>query len=150
MRSVWVSQLACADLVLDTSVAQVDTTNPSAIHRPDCAADGLVDGCVVGPVAGAAGGVERLMTSPARCAAGCAAEGVRLLTEGLAHQRHGQYQVQAVIAALHNDAASAEETDWPQIPPPARPPRRGSSGQTLTSVRRAPAPARKKARNTCR
>jgi predicted RNA polymerase sigma factor len=26
-----------------------------------------------------------------------------------------RYQVQAAIAALHGDAASAEETDWPQI-----------------------------------
>ena len=27
----------------------------------------------------------------------------------------GRYQVEAAIAALHDDAASAEETDWPQI-----------------------------------
>ena len=30
-------------------------------------------------------------------------------------QRPGRYQVEAAIAALHDDAASAEETDWPQI-----------------------------------
>jgi len=27
----------------------------------------------------------------------------------------GRYEVEAAIAALHDDAASAEETDWPQI-----------------------------------
>jgi predicted RNA polymerase sigma factor len=27
----------------------------------------------------------------------------------------GRYQIEAAIAALHDDAASAEETDWPQI-----------------------------------
>jgi predicted RNA polymerase sigma factor len=35
--------------------------------------------------------------------------------EVLAVQRPGRYQVEAAIAALHDDAASAEETDWPQI-----------------------------------
>src|SRR6516165_8323950 len=43
------------------------------------------------------------------------AEGVRVLQSGLAVQRPGRYQVEAAIAALHDDAASAEETDWPQI-----------------------------------
>ena len=43
------------------------------------------------------------------------AEGVRVLRSALAVQRPGRYQVQAAIAALHDDAASAEETDWPQI-----------------------------------
>ena len=42
-------------------------------------------------------------------------EGVRILTGALAHERHGEYQVQAAIAALHDDAATAAETDWPQI-----------------------------------
>ena len=28
---------------------------------------------------------------------------------------HGRYQMQAAIAALHADARSADETDWPQI-----------------------------------
>ena len=27
----------------------------------------------------------------------------------------GRYQIEAAIAALHDDAASADETDWPQI-----------------------------------
>src|SRR6185312_7522189 len=47
------------------------------------------------------------------------AEGVRVLQSALAMQteqrRPGRYQVEAAIAALHDDAASAGETDWPQI-----------------------------------
>ncbi|MDW5595263.1 sigma-70 family RNA polymerase sigma factor [Conexibacter stalactiti] len=47
------------------------------------------------------------------------AEGVRVLQSALAWQTEarppGRYQVEAAIAALHDDAASAEETDWPQI-----------------------------------
>jgi predicted RNA polymerase sigma factor len=30
-------------------------------------------------------------------------------------RRPGRYQVEAAIAAVHDDAATAEETDWPQI-----------------------------------
>ena len=43
------------------------------------------------------------------------AEGVRVLQSALILERPGRYQVEAAIAALHDDAASAEETDWPQI-----------------------------------
>ncbi|HEX5923188.1 MAG TPA: sigma-70 family RNA polymerase sigma factor [Baekduia sp.] len=43
------------------------------------------------------------------------AEGVRVLQSALAVERPGRYQVEAAIAALHDDAASAEETDWTQI-----------------------------------
>ena len=43
------------------------------------------------------------------------AAGVRVLTAALAKERPGEYQVQATIAALHDDAPSAEETDWVQI-----------------------------------
>ena len=43
------------------------------------------------------------------------AEGVRVLQSALAQGRPGRYQVEAAIAALHDDAASAAETDWPQI-----------------------------------
>jgi RNA polymerase sigma factor (sigma-70 family) len=43
------------------------------------------------------------------------AEGVRVLQSALASARPGRYQVEAAIAALHDDAATAEETDWPQI-----------------------------------
>src|SRR3954451_15884050 len=43
------------------------------------------------------------------------AEGVRVLQSALAVQRPGRYQIEAAIAALHDDAATAGETDWPQI-----------------------------------
>ena len=43
------------------------------------------------------------------------AQGVQVLQTALARDRRGQYQAQAAIAALHDDAATAEETDWPQI-----------------------------------
>ena len=43
------------------------------------------------------------------------AEGVRVLQSALAAGRPGRYQVEAAIAAVHDDAARAEETDWPQI-----------------------------------
>ena len=43
------------------------------------------------------------------------AEGVRVLQSALAMEHPGRYQVEAAISALHDDAASAEETDWPQI-----------------------------------
>ena len=33
----------------------------------------------------------------------------------LARDRLGEYQAQAAIAALHDDAPTAAETDWPQI-----------------------------------
>ncbi|WP_043499170.1 RNA polymerase sigma factor [Georgenia sp. SUBG003] len=43
------------------------------------------------------------------------AEGVDVLQRALAHDRLGEYQAQAAIAALHADARTAEETDWVQI-----------------------------------
>jgi predicted RNA polymerase sigma factor len=43
------------------------------------------------------------------------AEGVRVLQSALVVQRVGRYQIEAAIAALHDDAASAAETDWLQI-----------------------------------
>ncbi|WP_034621714.1 RNA polymerase sigma factor [Cellulomonas sp. URHE0023] len=43
------------------------------------------------------------------------AEGVRVLQTALAAQRPGRYQIEAAVAALHDDAARAEETDWRQI-----------------------------------
>ncbi len=47
------------------------------------------------------------------------AEGVRVLQSALARQTDdrppGRYQIEAAIAALHDDAATAAETDWPQI-----------------------------------
>ena len=43
------------------------------------------------------------------------AEGVTILQGALATGKPGRYQIQAAIAALHADAATADETDWPQI-----------------------------------
>jgi predicted RNA polymerase sigma factor len=43
------------------------------------------------------------------------AEGVRILQAALARDQRGEYQTQAAIAALHDDAGIAEEADWPQI-----------------------------------
>ncbi|KHK97127.1 RNA polymerase sigma24 factor [Microbacterium mangrovi] len=43
------------------------------------------------------------------------AEGVGILQGALAQDRLGEYQAQAAIAALHADALTASETDWPQI-----------------------------------
>lgn len=42
-------------------------------------------------------------------------EGVRVLDDALAMRRPGPYQTQAAIAALHSTAATAGDTDWPQI-----------------------------------
>ena len=38
-----------------------------------------------------------------------------MLQSALTLQRPGRYQIEAGIAALHDDAATADETDWPQI-----------------------------------
>ncbi|MCW6008142.1 sigma-70 family RNA polymerase sigma factor [Micromonospora sp. CPCC 205371] len=43
------------------------------------------------------------------------AEGVALISEALPKGPTGPYQVQAAIAALHDEAPTAEATDWPQI-----------------------------------
>lgn len=42
-------------------------------------------------------------------------EGVALLTAAVAHHNPGPYQIQAAIAALHDEAPTAEATDWVQI-----------------------------------
>jgi RNA polymerase sigma factor (sigma-70 family) len=42
-------------------------------------------------------------------------EGVALVTAALARGSIGPYQLQAAITAIHDEAATAEETDWPQI-----------------------------------
>jgi RNA polymerase sigma factor (sigma-70 family) len=42
-------------------------------------------------------------------------EGLAILTQALRRGSVGQYQLQAAIAVLHDEAASAPETDWPQI-----------------------------------
>ncbi|MFE0106081.1 RNA polymerase sigma factor [Streptomyces sp. NPDC059009] len=46
---------------------------------------------------------------------GAIAEGTALVEEALAQAPVGAYQVQAAIAALHDEAERAEDTDWPQI-----------------------------------
>ncbi len=43
------------------------------------------------------------------------AEGVALVTRTLGTVPVGPYQLQAAIAAVHDEAPTAEETDWPQI-----------------------------------
>jgi predicted RNA polymerase sigma factor len=43
------------------------------------------------------------------------AEGVALASAALSKGAIGEYQLQAAIAAVHDEAARAEDTDWPQI-----------------------------------
>ena len=42
-------------------------------------------------------------------------EGVGIIGDTLGRGAIGPYQLQAAIAAIHNEAPSADETDWPQI-----------------------------------
>lgn len=42
-------------------------------------------------------------------------EGITLLTSALSKGSIGGYQLQAAIAAVHDEATRAEDTDWPQI-----------------------------------
>jgi RNA polymerase sigma factor (sigma-70 family) len=43
------------------------------------------------------------------------AEGVALISQTLSRDSVGVYQLQAAIAAVHDEAARPEDTDWPQI-----------------------------------
>ena len=43
------------------------------------------------------------------------AEGVALISQMLSKGRGWRAQLQAAIAAVHDEAARAEDTDWPQI-----------------------------------
>ena len=43
------------------------------------------------------------------------AEGIALVTRALSTGTVGTYQLQATIAAVHDEAARTEDTDWPQI-----------------------------------
>jgi predicted RNA polymerase sigma factor len=43
------------------------------------------------------------------------AEGGTLLAAVLPRRAIGEYQLQAAVAAIHDEAASADQTDWPQI-----------------------------------
>jgi RNA polymerase sigma factor (sigma-70 family) len=47
--------------------------------------------------------------------AGAIAEGVALVSAALRQGSVGEYPLQAAIAAVHDEAARAEDTDWPQI-----------------------------------
>jgi RNA polymerase sigma factor (sigma-70 family) len=42
-------------------------------------------------------------------------EGVALISQTLSRGSIGSYQLQAAIAAVHDEAARAQDTDWPQI-----------------------------------
>jgi predicted RNA polymerase sigma factor len=42
-------------------------------------------------------------------------EGITLITDTLSRGSIGSYQLQAAIAAVHDEAARTEDTDWPQI-----------------------------------
>jgi RNA polymerase sigma factor (sigma-70 family) len=42
-------------------------------------------------------------------------EGLELISDSLARARVGPYQLQAAIAAVHDEARNAADTDWPQI-----------------------------------
>jgi predicted RNA polymerase sigma factor len=42
-------------------------------------------------------------------------EGIELMTTALSKGSVGLYQLQAAVAAIHDEAARAEDTDWPQI-----------------------------------
>ncbi len=54
------------------------------------------------------------------------AEGTALLDSTIGAARApGEYQLQAAIAAVHDRAPTAADTDWPQVARPVRPPRAG-------------------------
>ncbi len=42
-------------------------------------------------------------------------EGIALVSDALLKRAVGPYQIQAAIAAVHDEAATGEDTDWPQI-----------------------------------
>ncbi|MEO8576322.1 MAG: hypothetical protein ABI556_06475, partial [Gemmatimonadales bacterium] len=42
-------------------------------------------------------------------------EGVALITEAFSSGSVGSYQLQAAIAAVHDQAGNVEDTDWPEI-----------------------------------
>src|SRR3990170_4077956 len=52
------------------------------------------------------------LREPGRMAIG---EGVALVTDTLSRGSIGAYQLQAAIAAVHDEAARSEDTDWPQV-----------------------------------
>ena len=60
------------------------------------------------------------------------AEGLALVTASLASKPLGPYQLQAAIAALHDEASTAQDTDWPQIVELYRLLERMAPGPTVT------------------
>ncbi len=42
-------------------------------------------------------------------------EGTTLISAALRQQRGGYYQLQAAIAAIHDEASTTKDTDWPRI-----------------------------------
>jgi RNA polymerase sigma factor (sigma-70 family) len=68
-------------------------------------------------------------------------EGVTLAVEAMAAGPAGEYQLQAAIAALHDEADRAEETDWPQILALYGILERVSGGNPMVSLNRAVAAA---------
>ena len=69
------------------------------------------------------------------------AEGVALVSGALSRGSVGAYQLQAAIAALHDEAPRPEETDWPQILALYRVLERISGGNPMVSLNRAIAEA---------
>ncbi|MHA6618921.1 RNA polymerase sigma factor [Pseudonocardia sp. DLS-67] len=62
------------------------------------------------------GGLVRLAEQDRRTwDAAAIAEGTALISEALVTAQIGPYQLQAAIAAVHDEAAKAGDTDWPQI-----------------------------------
>jgi RNA polymerase sigma factor (sigma-70 family) len=56
------------------------------------------------------GDQDRALWDPARIG-----EGIALLNDAMARGRVGEYQIQAAIAAIHDQTSRAGDTDWPQI-----------------------------------
>ncbi|HET6681931.1 MAG TPA: sigma-70 family RNA polymerase sigma factor [Gemmatimonadaceae bacterium] len=46
---------------------------------------------------------------------GLIAEGIAIISDTLPRGAVGPYQLQAAVAAVHDEASSADDTDWPQI-----------------------------------
>jgi len=112
------------------------TSSGAALHRPDLTAEAIRLARLL-PREGEVAGLLALMLltdarRPARTDtdgsivplaeqprelwdAASIAEGLALVTRTLGTAPVGPYQLQAAIAAVHDEAPTAEETDWPQI-----------------------------------
>jgi RNA polymerase sigma factor (sigma-70 family) len=89
------------------------TTSGPALHRPDLTREAirLTRGVhQMLPDDGEVAGLLALMLLNAAIA-----EGVSLVSSALSAAPLGPYQVQAAIAAVHAEAPTAQDTDWPQI-----------------------------------